>query len=466
MVRLLRGATIVGIGLWGLSSSVTNATENEATVVKSRWGLARNGATRVVFQTDRAIDYLTVELAQAHGFEVHLMGTSTDGVPGPISVGNGVVDEVRFHAGPAGLVARIVGSGARLSAKSFTLENPHRVVVDVRTQAQPDGAAGSSSKPKAAAPVASRKTPEKKPAKETPADPPPAEPETKSDPPDSARVTSSDEEFDELLSWVRGVKLEVEALVLSDTEEDRATYRRSLAFLLAERGVLREAEKALVAALSSEGHDRETAYADSIYLAELRLQLGDRDGASEVARGLRADAGTPGEQLRLARVLMRCRFSHLAQVLLESAAPELSGRQRDRADLFLAQCLWDQKDPERALATVERLTASSETPADLLPSAVLLHADCLWALGRTGESKDWYELASRQELTPEEASWTMLQLGNVARREGRVAEARAIYRDTSERWPDTFYGSQAGWFLKIAEETGKLQEAEVLKSRG
>ena len=59
-----------------------------------------------------------------------------------------------------------------------------------------------------------------------------------------------------------------------------------------------------------------------------------------------------------------------------------------------------------------------------------------------------------------------LQLGNVARREGRIEDAKHHYQTTMSRWPDTFYASQASWFLRVVEELDAARQAEAGEDRG
>jgi tetratricopeptide (TPR) repeat protein len=350
-------------------------------------------------------------------------------------VEDGRVSRVTFRAGPAGVVARIAGGEPRLRAHVFHLESPYRVVVDVRSD---DGA--------------SRPTPS----------PEPSLVDAGADSGDSG----AGEDFQELLGWITDIEREVEALVRSDTEADRARHRRSLAFLLGERGLLGEAEKTLTRALGSDAHDPTTAYPDSVYLAELRLRLGDEDGAAEVARALPADRGTPREAVRLATVLSRCGLPDLARVYLEDALPRLTGLERVGARLLLARIHWERRDAAAALPLVAKLTESKHVPRKELTSALILQADCIWSLGRPSDAESYYRRALALSPAPEEASWVTLQLGNLAHRSGHIADAIEYYRRARDRWPDTFYGAQAEWFLEAARRTERLEGAEVVRNRG
>jgi tetratricopeptide (TPR) repeat protein len=136
------------------------------------------------------------------------------------------------------------------------------------------------------------------------------------------------------------------------------------------------------------------------------------------------------------------------------------------AQLLLARAYWDRKDVEKARRYVSKLTESGHVPAALRGGVLILDADCAWAQGRTAESERLYRRALQEALDDEEASWVTLQLGNAARRTGRLADAIAHYRDARDRWPDTFYGAQADWFLRVTEQTEQLANAEALRDRG
>jgi len=466
-----------------------------ATLVRSRWGTTTRGATRVVFQLDRQADYLTIELADDDGVEVHLLGAEAEPLPSPMPVGSGGVRDVTFRPGPSGVVARIAGSGTPLTARTFKLDNPPRVVVDL-TQ---DGGSGDVPAPRveptgtAVTKSARADTPSvtgdvtrsddesagsigpddeddtdtfaaasPAPSPDAAAAMAPAEPAT----PESAAVADADGPFQDLVAWIAGLKLDANALKLSETEEERSRYRRSLAFLLAERGLVHEAVTVLTSALASGHGDRGTAFADSLYLAELRLETGDVEGAAGIAQELSSGEQTPQQRIRLARILQRCDFPDLAVANLEEVLPRLVGEPRVEAQMLLARAYWDRKDVEKARQYVSKLTASGHVSPELRGGALILEADCAWAQGRTQESERLYRRALQETLDDEEASWVTLQLGNAARRNGRLADAIDHYRDARDRWPDTFYGAQADWFLRIAEQTERLANAEALRDRG
>jgi len=467
-------ALLAGAGS-GSSAAAEPAASGSATVDLVRAGRTAKGAVRVVFEVSRPVEYLTVELPHGNGFEVHLLDTDAGAMPEPLPVGEGGVSQITFRTGPSGVVARILGGEQRLAARTFALSDPPRVVVDIAPENEESAAASSRTAVAAPAVTAKRPrtdtpTPRSEPEEPVAAAPtPPREPVAQSPPatPESADVREvSDEEFDDLLGWITGVKLEVEALVLSETEADRARYRRSLAFRLAERGLLSEAEKTLAHALESEGHDPATAFADSVYLADLRLQLGDEEGAAAIARALPAEGGETADHVRLANLLLKCRFPDLAVAHLEPIVTRLLGKERVKAQLLLARAHWDRRDAAKALPLVAKLTESKYVPPELLGSALVLEGDCLWALDRASEAAEPYRRALGLELSDEEASWATLQLGNFAHRSGRVADAVDYYRRARDRWPETFYGAQADWFLRVAEHTERLESAEVVRDRG
>jgi len=443
-----------------------------------RWGRTSSGATRVVFQLDRGVEFLTVELADDNGLEVHLLGAELGPAREPLRADGRIVSEIFVRPDTSGTIARIQSAGPRLSARSFKLTNPARVVVDVRassTSSSPSRRVATTrdDDPNAAAvraldaPAPVQKTEH---AERTGA---PSESgfidgvaATRENPAPTASTDSVPGEFDEFLTWVQGIKFAVEALLASETETDRAKYRRTLAYRLAERGVLAEAARTLQGAVESEGRDKSTAPADSLYLAELRLSLGNREGASSIARALPTAAATPQQRVRVARILSKTGFPTLAEPLLEGAMPLLEAREQPEATLLLARCLWDQQKLADARKITTALTSARNTPPAVLASATVLHADCLWSLGMIGEAEDFYRRATGYRLDDHEASWTSLQLGNVARREGRIGDAISHYRETVEKWPESYYATQADWFLRVAEETERLRASDAARNRG
>lgn len=477
-----------------------------AQLVSTRSGATPSGATRVVFETDRPVDFLTVELGVENGFEVHLLDVNGEQLPGPVTISNGNITGVTFRPTPNGVVARLTGKSIRLSAMSFPLSDPPRVVVDVREAGTPQPTPtlpllGSAPRAKPTSLVTAGPTPSTKvrrtnpsrssktssrPAVATPAlaltagetgagrhdggqDVEP--PTTIFEQPASAVAKaskSSDEEDDlgDLLAWIHRLKASVDALNGSEVAEDRAKYRRRLAFLLYERGILVEAERALNAAVTSAGYDTLTSTADSLRLAEIRLHLRDTEGALEVARSLDTSRLEPRERVRLGRLLLNTDNPVLAQTLLEATLADLDEPHESRAKLLLGQAHWDQGNTKKSHAIARRLTSNSGTPRGTMPGALLLHADCEFALGKSGEAQTLYLRAQAHPLSNEEGSWVGLQLGNLARRAGRLSDARRHWDETSKKWPETFFGSQAAWFLRFHDEMHKLRQAEAWNDRG
>jgi tetratricopeptide (TPR) repeat protein len=449
------------------------APAHEAALVSARSGETPRGATRLVFEVSRPVEYLTVELPEQNGFEIHLLGTATSDLPEALGVTDRRVAGVTFHVGPSGLVARVAGKDERLVARTFRLENPPRVVVDVSTAGLAAAAKAATAPPAVAT----------KPAKVEAPDLHEAITPTESDEQAFAAVDAhgegetaeaahaapaapQPEDFDELLTWITGLKLDARALELSESEEERSRYRRQLGLLLAERGLVGEAKTMLTNALASEGYDPATAFADSVVLAELHLESGDVESASAIAEALSAGKRTAPERLQLARILVDCRFPDLARVHLEEALPNLTGRPRIEAQLLLARAYWDRRDAPKAHDYVAKLTDSKHMPPDLLGPALVLQADCLWAMERARDAENLYRRALALTLTDEEASWATLQLGNLAHRAGRITDAMDHYRRAKDTWPETFYGAQAEWFLRVSERSEQVREAEVVRDRG
>ncbi|HMB70671.1 MAG TPA: hypothetical protein VKU85_15255, partial [bacterium] len=140
------------------------------------------------------------------------------------------------------------------------------------------------------------------------------------------------------------------------------------------------------------------------------------------------------------------------------------------AQLLLAAISWERNDVKRAREYVTGLAESAHLPSELKGGALILEADCAWAQGHIQDSERLYRRALQERLDREEASWATLQLGNAARRGGQPAVALDRYRESHERWPDTFYGSQAGWFLRLAERAeepkGAAKETGAVEDHG
>ncbi|GJM44905.1 MAG: hypothetical protein DHS20C21_17470 [Gemmatimonadota bacterium] len=512
MLRVL--PTLAACSFLAMSAGTSHAAL--AQLHSTRSGETPRGATRVVFEVDRPVEYLTVELPSENGFEVHLLDVDNSTVPPSLSPRSGLIGSISFRSSPSGMVARLTGSDVRLTATTFALENPNRVVVDLRPQSSglDQGAARKQSPVKRSAqpslspagPTAVSKsdpTPsnvakkavaainsavnkltgssddtapeperesevvQKTPAAKTP----PAKKPAASifEDPDAQALAAKDpgtEEFEDLLVWIHVLQASVEALNEADNEADRAKYRRRLGHLLIQRGILREGEKALAAALASDGRNLETAVADSVTLAEVRFSLGDLEPATDVARNLDTARATPGERVRIAAVLLDTDNAVLAGTLLAATVDDCREPLLSRARLLLARSHWNRNETQEARTQIRRVTSSAKASPEVQRDAVLLHADCEFALGNNDEALALYNRAVTLDLTDENASWAGLQLGNLARRAGRHAEARAHWKKTTDQWPDTFYGTQAAWFLKFAEEMHKLSQAEAENSRG
>ncbi|MGQ0720041.1 MAG: hypothetical protein ACT4PE_00565 [Candidatus Eiseniibacteriota bacterium] len=448
---------------------------DRASLVSARSGETPRGATRLVFEVSRPVEYLTVELPEENGFEIHLLETATESLPQALGVADARIAGVTFRAGPQGIVARVAGKDESLVARAFRLEDPPRVVVDVSTPSQAAAAKAAPAAPAVATKPAKVESPDlheaiapPEPEDETLAAAPDAHGED--EPADAAHhapdAPMQPEDFDELLTWITGLKLDARALELSESEEERSRYRRQLGLLLAERGLVGEAKTLLENALASEGYDPATAFADSVVLAELHLESGDVEAASAIAEALSAGKRTAPERLQLARILVDCRFPDLARVHLEEALPNLTGRPRIEAQLLLARAYWDRRDAPKAHDYVAKLTESKHMPPDLLGPALVLQADCLWAMDRARDAESLYRRALALTLTDEEASWATLQLGNLAHRAGRITDAMDHYRRAKDSWPETFYGAQAEWFLRVSERSEQVREAQVVRDRG
>jgi tetratricopeptide (TPR) repeat protein len=457
--RFATAAVLAAIG--ALCASGAASAEPAASVTKTRWGKTARGATRIVFELDRSVRWDVNTDPGGLLIEVLLEGAAASSKVGAMQVSDERVDAVTLRPDERGIVAVITSAGVPLVAKSFELADPPRVVLDLA----PGDAVATPPALETARAAAPPRPPSSTPAPPAPAPPTPAPPAPA--PPALAAKPhlQPEEDFADLMTWLHELDGRVETIGASRSEKDRARGRRALAYFLAERGIAREAERALAAALASDERDRSTARVDSLFLAELRVEIGDEQRALAVADGLAGEVDAAAERLRLAEVYSDCHRPDAAQKLIEPAVADLDGEARTKALLLLAQSHWDQRDPEAALPIAETLTASESTgPA--YPRALILHADCLWALSRTDEARLRYERAARLDLPEEEASWVTLQLGNVARREGRLEDAKHHYRTTMTRWPDTFYASQAGWFLRVVEEIDAARKTEAGEDRG
>lgn len=489
--RLGSAATLITSVLFVASTALADPG---ATITKTRWGKTARGETRVVFELDRSVAWnVTVDPAGL-SVEIRLTGAAPQPDLGPMTVRDERVDAVTIRRDGADVVAAVTSAGKPLRVKSFELGDPPRVVLDLGLREPDAGAAPKApakaetvkkppapaakteaAKPKTpqpapAEPKASKAAPEKTPkiaeAPRKPKTPERAAPTPAAAVPATPAPRSAQEDFADLMMWLQELDGRVETLSASRSEREQARGRRSLAYFLAERGITREAEHALAASLASRERDRATAQVDSLFLAELRVEIGDSEGAVAIADDLVREMSSARELLRLARVYSESHRPDAAGRVLEDTLDDLKGDLRNEGLLLLAQSHWDQRDPESALPILQSLTKSEADAGETYVRALILQADCLWAVGRTSEARLRYERVARRDLPAEEASWVTLQLGNVARREGRLDDAKVHYRAAMTRWPTTFYASQAGWFLRVVEEIDSAQRTESEQGRG
>lgn len=497
--RIAAGLFAAGLGI--VSPAPADDGLPPARVLDARVGRTPRGMPRLVLETDRPVQFLTVELAQENGFEVHLLGT--DPVPPPVApVRDAVIRAITFRDGPQGLVARVTLEGGRRIGTSFPLDNPPRVVLDllpdpdaapVLATATPPGLPVASPAPRkqvrpATAPPrettvtsspgdrALHLDPDATPAKPTADDAP--KPATRdagsaathapSGAPakgDSAKRDDLPPELSDLFGWLGDLRASIDSIREGRDQAARSAARRQLAALLEERGLWDEAEKALLSA-SRGARNGPTGAADSLKVAELRIKRGDATGALAVATALDTVRTLPEERVRLAAVYLAAEQPAIAESLALPMIDALEGAPSARARWVTARSRWDRGDAAAALPLAAKLAADPATPADLLPGAVLLEADCLCALERTKEARGVYERASELHLSDNDASWTALQLGNLARRDGRLDDAKRHYETARDSWPDTFYASQADWFLRFDDRLRSLRDAGAGKSRG
>lgn len=503
IVRSRIAAGLFAAGLGAVSPAPADDGLPPAHLLDARIGRTPRGMPRLVLETDRPVQFLTVELAQENGFEVHLLGT--DPVPPPaVPLRDAVVRTLTFREGPQGLVARVTLEGGRRIGTSFALDNPPRVVLDllpdpdaepVLAAATPPGqpvgspAPRKQSRPSTAPPrettvtsspgdralrvdLGAEATDAVAPAPDTvksavleaskASAPAPSPPPAKGD---SAKHDDLPPELVDLFGWLGDLRASIDSIREGRDQAARSAARRDLAALLEERGLWEEAEKALLSAARG-ARNGPTGAADSLKVAELRIRRGDAAGALAVASALDTVRTLPEERVRLAAVFLAAERPETAEALAQPMIDSLDGAPGARALWVTARSRWDRGDAAGALPLAAKLAADPATPADLLPGAVLLEADCLCALERMKEARPVYERASGLRLTDHDASWTALQLGNLARREGRMADAKRHYETARDSWPDTFYATQADWFLRFDDRMRSLRDAGAGKSRG
>ncbi len=485
----------------------------------ARLGSGRTGTTRLVLETDQPAEFLAVELADRAGVELRLLGTGANPPPAPIEVSDGRVRRVTFVTGPRDVLVRVESAGPRLKSRTFALHDPPRGVVDIElaqspavpaggaaagasaasaektsTGADSEGGAKAPSKAKPAAPDAPHaSTPHHSTPKTPPA--PAASPtssaapasvsaaappalrdsslsfarfvDPKGAPPATPAAASSDEpSFDDFLKWVDEFRENAEAIRPDTPEEEKVRRWRKLAALLHRRGLVEEAERTLSRALQSGAQDTVHAYGDSLRLAEMRLTVGRPKDASLVAAKLSSFGRSTEEKLRLARIHADCGSPMAARGILEEVLPRVSAGKKPGAQLLLARCFWDLGSSEKALAALDAIDRDAALSGEVEQGSTVLRADCYFALGRTAEAGAAYRRATAFELSPEESAWVRLQLGNLAHREGRLEDAKSMYREASTGWPDTFYASQAAWFLQAAERLDSIEARREEAGRG
>ncbi|MBZ0267332.1 hypothetical protein K8I85_04205 [bacterium] len=474
---MFRATSAILVSLLLATASAPVQAEDAAHLVATRSARTPQGATRVVFETDRPVEYLSVEHPSGDGYTIHLMDVDGTALPAPLSPKGALITRVSFRGSANGVVAELDGANGPLKVHAFTLANPPRIVIDLR----PDTERVSAPAPKRSPHVA-ESVPARKPAA-TKADAPAKGTEHAAAPPQGKdrtifeeteadeiaarqRAVPEENDFEDLLVWLHALQNSVEALNVSDNETDRARYRRRLGYLLVQRGILVEGEKALLSAVQGKGADSTTAVADSVALAEVRVEMGERESASEIARAIDTARAKPSERVRLAEVLLDTGQATLAANLLDRTMDSLTGVLHSEGTFLMARAYHATGRNAQARDTVRKLTSHAATPKWMMPEALLLHADCEFALGRAREAEALYTRAAAMELPDEDASWAALQLGNLARRDGRDEEARRRWQSTAEQWPDTFFASQAAWFLRVAETVRRVNDAEAGNSRG
>jgi tetratricopeptide (TPR) repeat protein len=480
-----------------LTATLTGSSTNDsARLVASRAGSTAAGTLRILFETDRPVDFLTVELPFENGFEVHLLNVEGSDLPATLRIQDSLVSTVSFRPTPTGIVAKILGSSTRLSAKCFPLERPNRVVVDVIVAPEDDvEPPGPDDPPRFGISMADPAVAAKGAASDEAADddrapaeidalvlgeevdnPSPSVGGADSTVSSFGRPGSSyaragrdralDPRFKDVSAWLEGLAAAVDALGFSETEEDRVRHRRHLAYLLEQRSILNEAESTLQSAIDTPYRDTATAVADSVKLAEIRVRLSRFDRAGDLAREVDAARATDDERVRLAQVMLAAGNPEGARSLVYGLAYQDNTAVGARATLVLARSHWDLGEIREARDRIRSITSHGELDADIAADVLLLHADCEFALKRSLEAQALYARASSLALTNAQAAWIGLQLGNLARQDGRYAEARAHWRRTMERWPDTYYASQAAWLLRFEERMHELSQLERRTDRG
>lgn len=143
-------------------------------------------------------------------------------------------------------------------------------------------------------------------------------------------------------------------------------------------------------------------------------------------------------RLALADPLADLNRAEQAEALMREALADAEDRndesQRQSALRQLAELRMDLGDWDAALEFVERAVISSRSLPELEQGrAAMLHGAVLRRLGRTDEAAESYSRALslfRDSGGPLEVSMVLNSLGIIARAQGRLAEAEALYRES------------------------------------
>ena len=278
---------------------------------------------------------------------------------------------------------------------------------------------------------------------------------------EAAPAETSEPQFSEFLEWLNELHDHSTALRRSPPQGERIRHLREIAFLLGERGLTNEAERALTLALGSSEGDAGLAFSDSLHLAELRVQSGRVQEALSIAQRLPIQDLTPEEMLRVAAIHSAVGSPYAALRILDDFLPQDPSEWSVETKFLFARCLWESGAVEKSLLALDDLLRDAALPESIEESSILLRADCLYALSRFQEANEEYQRAARLDLVPLRAAWVRLQLGNLAYRQGELEAAMQLYREASESWPDTYYAAQAEWLYRAAERIGSAKkEAE------
>ncbi len=449
--------------VWLVCAPLAIADES-ARVLKARIGRTEQGIPRFVVETDRPVSFLAVELTGENGFELHLESAALGGASAPRPAA--AVREVTFHPSATGLIARVLLDETRRVGCAYALTNPPRIVLDLPAK---DGRVNATSPRRKLAPrvdaTGSR-------GKFAQAAKPPlkvrvpfAHSSALASPAASRKPARPvDPELAELLAFAQGLRDALDTILAAEVPATASTARRALSRQLAGRGLFAEAENVLRGGRLEDGAAH--AVEDSLDIAELRHRRGDFAAGLEIAAQLDPARMSDAQRVRLARVLLESGAPRTVSEILEPVRATADPSDRARATQLTAKSLWDLGQPADALALVAEIAHGATTPQDVVAPAVLLEADCLFALARPADARRSYERAAQLGLGSEESSWTALQLGNLARREGRFGDARRHYETAKAYRPETFYAAQADWFLRFDTRLSSSRPLLGGKTRG